>query len=276
MLRHVEVAAGIRHVGFAAWQGCQQLQIVKLPRSVISLEDGAFQGCYVLREVIAPGCVQFSRRVFAECCSLSKVGIGNDAEAINDLAPGAQLGRFAFESCLTLTSINFVMDETNKPRALPDGSFCGAGLESLCLPCDFHNIGPKACENCKRLVEVNLMCTEITVILSSTFAHCVALTDIWLPPRLQRIGKDAFLCCISLCVIPTELHYIGIRAFCGCEQLVRFTPLDWGEGERTVQAEHNAFLMCDNFERASWVELLSPREPDSDAFDEELHTEFPC
>ena len=200
------------------------------------------------------------------------MGIGNDAEAINDLAPGAQLGRFAFESCL------IVMDKTNKPRTLPDGSFCGAGLESLCLPCDFHHIGPKACENCKRLVEVNLMCTEITVILSSTFAHCVALTDIWLPPRLQRIGKEAFLRCISLCelVTPTELHYIGIRAFCGCEQLVRFTPLDWGEGERTVQAEHNAFLMCDNFERASWVELLSPREPDSDAFDEELHTEFPC
>ena len=30
MLRHVEIAEGIQHVGFAAWQGCQQLQIVKL------------------------------------------------------------------------------------------------------------------------------------------------------------------------------------------------------------------------------------------------------
>ena len=66
MLRHVEVAAGTQHTGFAAWQGCQQLQIVKLPHTVLSLEDGAFQGCYVLREVSAPGCVQYSRRVFAE------------------------------------------------------------------------------------------------------------------------------------------------------------------------------------------------------------------
>ena len=63
MLRHVEVAAGIKHVGFAAWQGCQQLQIVKLPPSVLCLEDGAFQGCYVLREIWASGCVQYSRRV---------------------------------------------------------------------------------------------------------------------------------------------------------------------------------------------------------------------
>ena len=118
MLRHVEIAEGIQHVGLAAWQGCQQLQIVKLPSSVLSLEDGAFQGCYALREVVAPGCVQFSRRVFAECCSLSRIGVSQEADDSNVLAPGAQLGRYAFESCLTLTSITFAMDQTNKARAL--------------------------------------------------------------------------------------------------------------------------------------------------------------
>ena len=71
-LPHVEVAMGIQHAGFVAWQSCQQLQIVKLPPSVMSLEDGTFQGCYVLREVAAPRCD--SRRVFAECCSLGRVG----------------------------------------------------------------------------------------------------------------------------------------------------------------------------------------------------------
>ena len=204
------------------------------------------------------------------------MGINNDTDATNDLAPGAQLGPFAFESCLTLTAINFVLDKTNKSRTLPDGSFCGAGIERLRLPFDFHFIGPKACENCKRLVEVDLMRTEITAILGSTFARCVALIDIWLPPKLQRIGKEAFLCCISLreLVIPTELRYLGIRTFCGCEQLVLFTLQDIGDAARTIQAENNAFLMCDNFVRESWIELLSPRDPDSDAFDEELHTEL--
>ena len=74
-LRHVEVATGIQHVGVAAWQTCQQLQIVKLTPSVISLAEGAFQGCYVLREVAAPGCVHYGPRVFAECCSLGRVGV---------------------------------------------------------------------------------------------------------------------------------------------------------------------------------------------------------
>ena len=51
---------GIQHAGFAAWQSCQQLQIVELPPSVTSLAEGTFQGCYVL--------------LFAECCSLVELG----------------------------------------------------------------------------------------------------------------------------------------------------------------------------------------------------------
>ena len=205
-----------------------------------------------------PRAVSSTAEGFAECCSLSKVGICQDMDDSNVLAPGAQLGRYAFESCLTLTSITFAMDQTNKPRTLPDGAFCGAGITNLCLPSDFHNIGRRACENCKRLVEVNLMCTEVTALLHSTFAQCVAMTDIWLPPRLTQISKEVFLNCIALreVVIPTELHDIGIRAFCGCEQLRCFTPLDWGGIDHTIQADHNAFLMCDNFEKPLWVELL--------------------
>ena len=51
-IRHVEVATGIQHTGIAAWQSCQQLQIVKLPFSVASLAE---VWCYVLRKVAAPG-----------------------------------------------------------------------------------------------------------------------------------------------------------------------------------------------------------------------------
>ena len=125
-------------------------------------------------------------------------------------------------------------------------------------------------------MEVNLVDTEITALPSSTFAHCVALNSIWLPPRLTLIGKEVFLNCVALqeVVIPTELRDTGNRAFCGCEQLQRFTPLDWGDIEQGVQAEHNAFFMCDKFEKPQWVELLPAEGPDSDAFDEELNHEY--
>ena len=41
-IRHVEVATGIQHMEIAAWQSCQQPQIVKLPFSVVSLAEGTF------------------------------------------------------------------------------------------------------------------------------------------------------------------------------------------------------------------------------------------
>ena len=127
-IRHVEVATGIQHIGIGAWQSCQQLQIVKLPSSVVSLAEGTFMGCYVLRKVAAPGCVHYGQRVFAGCCSLGSVGVSHETEDSSVLAPGAQLGKYAFESCLTLATITFNMDRTNKPRALPEGAFCGAGI----------------------------------------------------------------------------------------------------------------------------------------------------
>ena len=43
----------------------------------------------------------------AECCSLSRVGASHGTEDNSVLAPGAQLGKYAFESCLTLTTITF-------------------------------------------------------------------------------------------------------------------------------------------------------------------------
>ena len=47
-------------------------------------------------------------------------------------------------------------------------------------------------------------------------------------------------------------------------------PPGLGDIEQWVQAEHNAFFMCDKFEKPQWVELLPAEGPDSDAFDEEL------
>ena len=64
------------------------------------------------------------------------------------------------------------------------------------------------------------MSTEITALLSSTFAHCVALQCIWLPPRLMQIGKEVVLNCVVL----------------------QEVLLDWGDIEQWVQAEHNAFF----------------------------------
>ena len=168
MLRHVEVAHGIPRL---AWQRGKAVISYRLlscrPLSSVS-KMGSFKDAMCLDKSQPQG-------VF----SLVGGSLQNAARSVAALAPGAQIGPFAFEGCLTLTSVTFAMANNNKSRALPDGSFCGAGIESLRLPPDFHFIGPKACENCKRLIEVDLMCTDITAIWGSTFAYGVALVDIY-------------------------------------------------------------------------------------------------
>ena len=47
--------------------------------------------------------------MFAERCSLGSVGVKCDAEDSSVLAPGAQPGRYAFESCLTLATVTFIV-----------------------------------------------------------------------------------------------------------------------------------------------------------------------
>ena len=48
-VQHVQVEAGIRIVGEAAWRSCQRLQVVHLPDTVVCLEHRAFRRCYQLR-----------------------------------------------------------------------------------------------------------------------------------------------------------------------------------------------------------------------------------
>ena len=171
--------------------------------------------------------------------------------------------------------ITFEADRAGMSHSLPEGSLRGTGIGSLCLPSDYHSIGSMACENCTWLVEVNLQSTAETELPASVFAHCVAMTCIQLPPRLKRICYEAFGWCVALTElkIPAELQYIGNRAFWSCKLLRCLTTSGSTDASRLVQAEHNAFGSCDNFEKAPWIELLPSEEVNSDAIDEEIHTE---
>ena len=94
-VRHVQVAAGFRIIGEAAWRSCLQLQVVHLPNTVVILQNGVFRRSHALRTVLAPGCKQFGIKVFEECRSLLQLGITSDST--NQLAPRAQFRPRAFE-----------------------------------------------------------------------------------------------------------------------------------------------------------------------------------
>ena len=127
VLRRVEVAMGIQHVGFAAWQSCQQLQIVKLPPSVISLEDGTFQGCFVLREVAAPGVSSTAEECLRSAAPLVELVSVTKRMTVMSLHQGhrqADMHLRVASHCIH----HLCHGPHQKPRALPEGAFCGAGI----------------------------------------------------------------------------------------------------------------------------------------------------
>ena len=144
-VRHVQVEAGIRVVGEAAWRSCQRLQVVHLPSTAVCLQNGAFRRSYLLRTVLAPGRRQFGIKVFEACCSPTQIGA--TSHTTNQSAPQAQFRPRAFEKCTALRHLNLELteyDPTNPKRCLPECCFLEAGIVSLSLPPDFTWVGPAA------------------------------------------------------------------------------------------------------------------------------------
>ena len=194
----------------------------------------------------------------------------------NELAPGAQISRYAFENLLGSVASSLCQQHKRRislifnPRK-PEGSLCGSGIEHLKLPSDINFLGPIACENCKQLIFVDLSSTEISAIRGSTFSHCVNLAHIWFPPKLRRIGKEAFMFCNSLREVhtPPALQYIAHRAFFDCGQLTQFRKMSKPTTWRGPYAESNTFALCANFKRPKWIHILPSDGEDSDVFDDE-------
>ena len=120
--RHVQVEAGIHTISEAAWQHCNRLQVVRLPSTVVCLQDGAFRRNHVLRTVITPRCKYFGLWVFEECYALAQ--IADQSTTANQLAPQAQFRPRAFDKCSTLQQLNFERieyDPANLYRSKPEG-----------------------------------------------------------------------------------------------------------------------------------------------------------
>ena len=255
-IRHVKVDEGIRIVAEAAWHNCQNLQIVHLAGTVLSLQKRAFQRCYALRTILVPGCRQFGYQVFEGCCSLIQVGMSEDKP--NQLAPNAEILPHAFQKCLALRHIDLTQKEyePNKmSRSLPEQCFLESGLTSLTLPPEFTWIGPAACECCLQLLTVDLSCSEVTEIMDGAFARCNSLHDLQLPLKLRTIEKYAFFKCTSLkaVFVPPTILYVGRCAFAGCTQLSCFQRVGKSATWRGTYSRKSAFQHCDQLPKPQWL-----------------------
>lgn len=287
----------VTEIGANTFRSCAIIS-VKIPNTIVSIGNSAFESCSRLTSVIIPNSVvTVGEECFKGCSRLGYVEIGTSVETI---------GAEAFSSCENITSVEIPesvtsigksafyecenLDEIVIPNSveyLGDGAFSECGkLKSVKLPDGLKEISSSLFAGCESLTSLDLPSTltsigyaafsscpfiemdipdGVTSIGQSAFQYNTNLTKIGMPESLTSIGVQAFWNCTSLIEIriPAKVTTIGIRAFEACRSLanVIFEESDSPEG---LTIGNSAFSNCEKL--ASLVLPNSVKSIGSQAF----------
>lgn len=154
--------------------------------TVISIEQGAFQGCSELLNVyiaLDSMITSIGQSAFQGCVKLSSINIPSYVTSINQLT---------FQGCTLLSSVT-----------IPTNSI-------------ITNIGIQAFTSCSSLLSINIP-NSVTDIGFGAFAFCSALSNITIPSNVTNISGFTFFLCSSLSNVyflqTVTLPTIGANAF---------------------------------------------------------------
>lgn len=170
---------------------------IRIPDSVISIEEGAFYLCGNLTTVVLGNSLEtIGERVFHNCYDLKSINFPNSLVTIKDNAFNScwsletvslgdsleYIGESAFSECYSLNSVN--VSENNKNFTSFDGALYNKTLTNLIL-----------CPSGK--TEINFP-EGLTSISDFALRGCSNLSAVSLPASVESVGKGAFCGCSSL------------------------------------------------------------------------------
>ena len=172
------------------------------------------------------------------------------------------IGRGAFNACLSLTNISFTDTATRFEGSYHDRHF---DQKKLSGGCGLTSIGPWAFQACRNLVDFRFP-TSLVSIEEGAFHGCESLTTAAIPDSVTLIAASAFTGCSGLRVvsistnvtainnnvfadcgklsdvtIPNRFTSIGVSAFKGCSRLTSVTI-----PESVSNVWDTAFWSCTN------------------------------
>lgn len=154
-----------------------------------------------------------------------------------DLSGVTRIGKYAFNECQQLTSIDIPSSVTY----IGDYAFQAcASLTSITIPSSVTGINNGVFASCFALTSIEIP-SGVTSIGTSAFHYCYHLTSITIPSGVTSIGHSAFSSCEALTSIeiPSGVTSIRMYAFSGCTALTEITVL--AETPPTIQSNtfHN-------------------------------------
>ena len=250
----IEFDASITQISSAAFQNKKLVGELRIPNTVTSIQNDAFNGCSALTgDLIIPNSVtEIGNNAFNGCTGFNgTLTLSSNLKTIGDNAfydcsgftesltlPNSvtTIGESAFYCCSGFTSLKLSDALTEIPtRAFLLCNFKGTRT----LPSRLKIIGEGAFHGCTGFTGVLTLPNSVTTIGESAFAFCSGFTVLKLSEALTIIDKFAFWCCNNLTIesenpsqvtVPKSLEKIGEKAFVDCNQIktINFQSLPEG------------------------------------------------
>ena len=191
-LSSISIPDNIIDIQSYAFQECKSLSSIVIPNSVVTIGNTAFANCYELTSaVIGTGLTSIGNEIFSNCSKLISISVDNDnsnytsknnlllskdektvIQGVNGdvtIPDGVEnIGRYAFEGCSNLTSI----DIPNSVTTISSDAFYRCfGLTSIVIPENVTAIGNNSLQGCSNLQL--LVCNPVSApsVKSQTFGY---------------------------------------------------------------------------------------------------------
>ena len=250
----IEFDAPITQIPSAAFQNKKLVGKLRIPNTVISIQNDVFNGCSALTgDLIIPNSVtEIGNNAFYQCTGFNgTLTLSSNLKTIGDNAfydcsgftesltlPNSvtTIGESAFKGCSGFTSLKL----SDALTEIPTTAFLACMFKgTLTLPSRLKIIGEGAFSDCTGFTGVLTLPNSVTTIGKSAFAFCSGFTVLKLSEALTIIHEFAFQSCYNLTIgsknpsqvmLPKSLEKIGDRAFVWCDQIktINFQSLPEG------------------------------------------------
>lgn len=210
----------IKHVGF---MGVEQLKTIKLPNSLLSIGDYAFEDCVNLESIFIPENVTLiNKDAFLNTgLQYAEVAAGNtrydSRENCNAIIESSTNKLIVGTSCTVIPQ---------SVACIGEKAFFGKKLKSIFLSNSIRMIEAEAFHGCDSLSEVFIEPSSLDdpiglcAIGEGAFSWCKELDSICLPSTLKSIGDRAFhATSLHSVYIPENVEVIGKNVFGRCSGL---------------------------------------------------------
>ena len=201
----------VKAIGAKAFNKCEQITSVILPKTLKSIGDNAFYNCRKLTYINLPeSLTTIGKWAFYDCEGITDITIPESVTSIG-------IGAFRMSGLSSITISQNI-------KKIEDNTFSYCSLTSITIPEGVSYIGVAAFDNCHRLKSVKLPQT-LTGIARTAFQFCDKLESIVIPDQVTSVGEYAFRDCNSLksATFPKSLKSFYGYAFYNCTSLKEVT-----------------------------------------------------